>query len=631
MTFTFFLGEKKFRVVKRLVELKRGKKSGSKTIFTDGNRPSKSIMDQFQKYTFVVRIVSRLARRPLCGNQPDFWNLQIVQRVHNASRSFLISLFRFGGSTLSGPTRNIFMKNVGLALRRRSDVVYSSYMHSSPAYAIGRTKKRTLALLRNWLHLVEANGVLCILRTRLSVSASPSLITQFDSSKKWGMTPFHQTPCVCHEFTDPNIYKVENHVFMPLSKFLEHYVGPCPENWNMLARLPPDKEVVLKEFDRKQNVLVEKVQRKILRHPDWEKAILLPTPHLHLGAWNDWEFAKQTKGQHWWEFENLLGQLSIILVNFLVTPVDKGKGEGIVRCPLKAAEAARDVTQTYRRVSDEAYHELLSRMFTLLSDVPGLVFSRFLKKSHHAFGIMRLWVKQKCLVEPPTLWSEMKYRLLVPFSKHHYRHSLSYLARFCYFVAEKYKLGCGSMDPAEIFSRMCTFNEQLRREYFRTGQYPEIEFDIFDIGDFFSCMPRSFVMRVVTFWCRKILMDHPDTPFFCVAKNRNAQRLPRNSAHARWRNRMFRMKKKYFLSAQVTRHEIGMHVGLIPRLVEVDFACDIVWILGVPCCPDDGLNIGSPASATTASLVASTKEFFQILGLPLPDQVFVNTMMLNIR
>lgn len=247
-------------------------------------------------------------------------------------------------------------------------------------------------------------------------------------------------------------------------------------------------------------------------------------------------------------------------------------------------------------------------MFRRMQDVPKLVYCRLQSASKHKFGVLRAWLKGRCLTAPPLSWDTLAWRPLVSYARHHWRELLSYLSRFALFVIHVFGIGWAIDDPRQMMERVAEFNNKWRTLELLHHRRFEPEWDVIDKENFFPRTPRNDIRQTIRRWVEAAIQRFPGKDFFCVAKiatHGSIRVLPRDGGG---RQRTARLRKKCFMADRVTRGEVGMDVRLIPRIVEVAFSTDLVEALGCALRAEDGLNIGDPSAATCANLNASIRE-----------------------
>lgn len=594
--------KKRFRLVKRLRDLE--KKNWTRTMIAL-DRASKLRYKklELQQRNRTFALMARIARRPLQVG-PGFLDLKVVNKLLMLGRWKLASMVRLANSCLHGPTRAIFLNNFVKIIRHRNDVHYGRWVQSSPIYSVPKFQFLVRGCLQRWLSTLAKRGFVLFLRVRISPCAGPKLIEMFDNSKKWCKKEYHQCVCSCRTMFATPFQKLEGCVFFPFSLFLRFLVGDLPDAWNVRTRLVPNWDDLMNEFGLKAQTLMDSVHKKFVKI---NSDAYFPTLSFGSPHWASiWSSA--TGNLHCAALESRFDSLFALLKNYVVTPIDKIRGEAMVICPMRWANAVSSLAVDYFAVTPSDYAQLTARLFRLGDNIPKLVYSRLRDSSRHEFGFLRVWPKGKSLKSFPLLWSEVSWRPLVAYSRHHWRFTLSYLARYCTFIVRHYKLGFGLSDPWEMLLRVASFNDAWLEGSKIAGDIA-LEWDSMDIEEFFTRMPREKVRQVLRKWTARLIADYPRLRFFCVAKQRCVESLPVLPVSAGGRTRRSRLVRKCFLSRSLTRFEIGMELSSIPSLLAFDFEADVVHVLGRAMRASSGLNIGSPLAATGASMVASDSEY----------------------
>lgn len=610
--------------MKRLRELQKKQRSATVIKLTPAQKLEQQKHELNQRHQ-VFGLLARIARRPLTIG-PGFLNLRVVSRLLNMSRWKLASMVRLANSCLDGPTRAIFFANCVKILRYREDVSYHRWLQSSPIFAIPKFRFIVQKQLEQWISTCSRRGFMLILRVRLSVCASPCLLDMFENTKRWSKRELHQFSCPCSTMFATPFHKLEGCVFFPLSLFLRFLVGNLPPAWNVRTRMVPDWLALLEDFATRAQTLHAAIRPKLdkILHPSlfpslrfggpsWERIWHTTTSHLHCQA-----------------LEDRLDNLKTLLRNYVVAPIGKIRGEAMIMCPLRWARAVENLSSDYFPVTASDYNVIMARLFKLGHGIPHLVYSRLRAARHHQFSFMKAWVKGKCLQHFPECWSELSWRPLLGYSAHHWRHTLSFLARYCSFIVKRYKLGVGLGDPWEMLVRVSAFNQAWLEALLRPGDIA-LEWDSLDIEDFFPRMERLRVREVLERWTRQLLVDHPRLKFFCVSKVLQTEVLASFPVSAGGRNRRTRLVRKTFLARTLTRYEVGMELSSIPALLGFEFQADVVHVLGRPMRAATGLNIGSPLAATGASMVAGDAEHTYLEALPAHIETNLPKMHLSCR
>lgn len=612
--------KKRFRLVKRLRMLKKRQNS---TWLIELSEKQKLFRQQqeLNRRNHLFALLARIARRPLQVG-PDFTSLKVVNRVLLMVPWKLSSMVRLASSCLNGPTRAIFFSNFTKMIKFRPDVHYGRWLQSSPLYAVPWFRRQVKKALQSWVSSLAHRGFMLILRVRISFCASPNLMEQFSNTKKWSKKQAHECICQCSSMVGTPFNMLEGCVFFPLSLFLRFVVGGLPPAWNVRTRMVPSWPDLMLDFSEKGQSLVDRVSQKFSKiapvgssllsrafgSPRWEMQWQPATSHLQCSA-----------------LESSLDALYVLFSKYVIAPVDKIRGEAMIMCPMRYARAIEKLSEDYFPVTASDYDKILSRFFKMGEGFPKLVYSRLRPARYHQFGLFRAWVKGKALVAFPECWGALSWRPLVAYSRHRWKFTLSFLARYCTFLVRRYKLGVGVCGPWEVLVKVAEFNQCWLDAAQRAGDIA-LEWGSLDIEGFFPRMERSRVRAVLTKWTRQLCLDHPTQQFFCVGKIRSPETLQPLPLSGRTR-----LVRKVFLSRTITRYEIGMEVARMPDLLASDFHTDVIHVLGQPMRASAGLSIGSPLAATAASMVAGDREKPYLDSLPPAVRVNLKKMSLMCR
>lgn len=595
---------RRFRLVKRLVALER-KRKGLAWV-SPIQVTAQALRSEMLKYGEMFQMVSRLARRPL-KMTAEFWTLAIVKRVCKLPRWRVARLMAIGTRVLSGASRNIFIKNFGMTIIRRTDVVFSRWTQTSPLFAVPRAKSILLSQLRSWQWAHAKRGVVIILRMSLHIGASASIIDLFESSSRWSLTPLDECTCACQLLRDEfPTYCVQDHILLPLSVYLAARCGSLPQDWSMRSRTVPQWQDLVKAFQVMATNLVARVSRKVNK-----REITLKVTSEGLQMLEDTRIQKA-----WFQFANkfqyhgLAQKLELVkseLKQFAVTPVDKYKPEGVVLCAKKYSEATLRLASSYSFVSQSQYKAAMDEVFKLGSKIPRLVFSNLRPCKEHRFGALRGWVKHKSLKKYPDSWESLKLRGLISYAQHFYRKSLSFLGRFTNYLTCRYQIGFHVNNPTEMVEAVGVFNSKRNETSKEYGGPLGLNWEIDDISEFFPSCSRPLVRAVFDRWCSRLKHDTGHR-FFCISKDLSLVRLNPKLAQYRWRNREYRYVRKCFTTNHPTRNELYMPIDQMGLLVSVDYLSDYARLHGQIRRPSRGLNIGSPFAATAAALYVGDVE-----------------------
>lgn len=600
---------RRFTLVKRLVKLRRRKFGGTGVLLTKDQLRSKQQYER-KRHAYYVKLVARLARRFLYDSV-NFSELRIVQSVRRLKHRGLGQIIKIGNCILTGPTRSIFFRNLALALRGRKDVLYSHFSMNHAMFCLPRVTSSIKKKLQGWQSQMQKQGLYVILRLRLSKGTSKSILQTFENTTKWGSTRLEDCHCSCHLFRGFPLPLVENHVMFPLSHVIGLLCNEMPKEWNVKTRLPTPWSEIEREFAKRVDSLHCRVVRKVCKLSD------VPLDLVQVP-----EIPSLTEGvmyQAWvhetgcCKFPKLIEEvprLANLLRHFVVGPIDKCRGEAFVACPLQWSLAAEKMGAEYDEMSVTEYDALLQRMFKLGSRFQTLVFSKLRRASAHRFGVLRIWPKLRSFKTVPADWQSIAYRPLVAYSRHFWRHSISFLGRFCTFVAKFLHLGFPVDNPQDIIAKTQDFNTRWSATSDEMHSDLELFWDIRDIENFFPMTTRARANTVVRKYVQVLLAQNPDLPFFCISKVPRLQRMAPNIVSSQIRKREYRWVKRSFLSTRVSRFEYGMKLNDIESLPILDHEADAIIVQGRPKRPkpDSGLNIGSGYSATVASLVAADEE-----------------------
>lgn len=355
--------KRKFRLVIRLVKWERSRKEAS-VLSAVGNR-RQTFKEAFRERGKSVKLVSRLARRPFKDDKGDDAASQpktLTLRVQSMSRWAVAGLYRLGGNSLYGASRSIFMKNLSTCMKGRTDIAYTSCVQTSALFTLPGTVKYVRRVVQDWLHRAARFGAVLTLRFRLSSGRGKTVLEHFENTTSSSMKTKQGLVCTCGSFSS-EFRKVEGHVCMPLTHYLENRGLSLPKGWTIRTKLVPVFEDLKKQVSSKLDTMVQAVKRRLISAGKVAEFVCLPALDIFANDRIRVRWEKFTSCMHWYDFEERAMSLKDEVKTLVWTTLDKCKTEAMLVCASKWGEAVTGLAQDFRELSDHEYSALLDRFF----------------------------------------------------------------------------------------------------------------------------------------------------------------------------------------------------------------------------------------------------------------------------
>lgn len=152
----------------------------------------------------------------------------------------------------------------------------------------------------------------------------------------------------------------------------------------------------------------------------------------------------------------------------------------------------------------------------------------------HRFGTLKAWTKAKSFDSGlPTRWSEVKWRPLQSYHRHHWRLLRSMTGRYMTYAVKVLQWGFAEDDTRKAAQRVfewCSYEGPRAGEGVGAQEYM---MDAYDIEDFFVNVPKELIVEAILKSVEEVKAMVPGSEFFGITKE---PKQPEKKENERGRN-----------------------------------------------------------------------------------------------
>ena len=309
---------------------------------------------------------------------------------------------------------------------------------------------------------------------------SPSLLQLCENTRRHLARPREPAACPCHLLQFRDLPKIEGHVCSTLRESID-VLGYCwPSTWNSRSRFAPTSATVCQQLLVQWNSLNTKLK---LRHTAQLDAMHTYLIEIILQRCSDTPPVSEAE------------DFRYVLHDFVISPVDRAKGDLAILCPWKYRHCAETYmsSTSSTKLTDADVAEFRHDFFVWPNALHCLPYCRFRRGHRHRFGSLSLHVKAKVLFPRVTEWSAMKFRPLVSYKQHHWKRLLRIACQAIDFMQQTIALGFATLSSEVFCLKLKSFNQDTDPE-----STDRIHIRVDDIRDFFTRAPRADVMECLS-------------------------------------------------------------------------------------------------------------------------------------
>lgn len=133
----------------------------------------------------------------------------------------------------------------------------------------------------------------------------------------------------------------------------------------------------------------------------------------------------------------------------------------------------------------------------------------------HRFGTLKAWAKAKSFdAGLPNRWSEVKWRPLQSYHRHHWRSLLSMKGRYMTHAVKVPQWGFAEDDTRRAAQKVFEWSGFERPRPGEGVEAQEYEMDAYDIEDFFVNVPKELIVEAILKSVEEVKAMVPGAAFF---------------------------------------------------------------------------------------------------------------------